>query len=980
MQLNNHKVKTIIKSPIYVFCVTLLLTINASFLCASGADKGILAKWDFENSDSKLKTQKGIIGKKALIFKSGFYVDGGTFDALSNPSELTILAWFKVDRFIPGKYHAVIAKTAKNKSGLEWALYYAGWNNLFSFVIQTKKHGLMRLSMGPARLLSGWNFIAAVYKKNRIELYHNGKKITSKNGGGNVVTGSGDILIGKLNKKSKNYFEGAIDKIVIYNKALSAKEIRDISGVPRKPTLKVVDSPASLYVESNTKSEDTEKISYHDMLKTMRSVQWLVAPEASAAEIEQIVKHVHDEGFNAFFLAGSFRYMFADEYGPRNWWNAIPWETYKKTASLVAKTCRKYKMKLFFHLTCNLGLTPDFEKKFKGMATKNIQTNADGFRPKYHGYSLCSNNPSFRKMYLTRLTELVELTNPDGLMIDEVSIGPSVKFCGCEHCRKLFKNRYNADIPSPKNREIWRNDFSETWRNWQKFRNESVSDWKTALRNVIIKSGKNKAFTGCGYNPISGYIPYHTGVSATDQNPDIYFYEAEPLHPWAWRHAIAEGKYCGMNSRPVMLMGYAATISQQFFSAMLGMANGWALHEWPEFNQFRTVPALWQKKWEKIWCGNSQFGEVAFVFSSYSNYMSGKFIKGYSKDFNEYIGWAQCFIEEKIQFEVLLADKLKDISKYKTLILPDTICMSEKQMGIIRNFVKNGGTLIATDQSSLFDENGKKRKNFGLSNVFGVTYKGEIKKASIAAGTTLVKKRLSIKGPVQHVLLNGAVPLAELTIKNIPAITTNNYGKGKCIYIAFSPGVHYAMPKVGGGWYGINAYWKDTRIKEYKKLMNAIINKNTQFNLKTDNIPDEIFVNAFKHKYGKYEGIAVHMLNCLGTKFKDAVFTPKRKLYEFINYPSPNKLILSGKKMTIRVKVDNIKGVFIISPDFYKVVQLAYKKLENGFYEVVVPDMGRYQIVYIQQSQSNLILDTESRVTKRFPAILPFKTILTSKR
>jgi hypothetical protein len=67
-----------------------------------------------------------------------------------------------------------------------------------------------------------------------------------------------------------------------------------------------------------------------------------------------------------------------------------------------------------------------------------------------------------------------------------------------------------------------------------------------------------------------------------------------------------------------------------------------------------------------------------------------------------------------------------EIERFKTLILPNVACLSDKECDQIRAYVKKGGGLIATLQSSLFDETGKRRSDFGLADLFGVQSSGEL--------------------------------------------------------------------------------------------------------------------------------------------------------------------------------------------------------------------------------------------------------------
>ena len=64
------------------------------------------------------------------------------------------------------------------------------------------------------------------------------------------------------------------------------------------------------------------------------------------------------------------------------------------------------------------------------------------------------------------------------------------------------------------------------------------------------------------------------------------------------------------------------------------------------------------------------------------------------------------------------------MARYKVLVLANTACIDETQAAAIREFVKNGGGLVATLDTSLFDETGNPRPNFLLADLFGVDYKG----------------------------------------------------------------------------------------------------------------------------------------------------------------------------------------------------------------------------------------------------------------
>ena len=66
------------------------------------------------------------------------------------------------------------------------------------------------------------------------------------------------------------------------------------------------------------------------------------------------------------------------------------------------------------------------------------------------------------------------------------------------------------------------------------------------------------------------------------------------------------------------------------------------------------------------------------------------------------------------------------VDQFKLLILADAAALSNAQCDAIREYVKRGGSLLATYETSLYDECGQRRKDFGLADVFGVSFDGRI--------------------------------------------------------------------------------------------------------------------------------------------------------------------------------------------------------------------------------------------------------------
>ena len=132
--------------------------------------------------------------------------------------------------------------------------------------------------------------------------------------------------------------------------------------------------------------------------------------------------------------------------------------------------------------------------------------------------------------------------------------------------------------------------------------------------------------------------------------------------------------------------------------------------------------------WEPYLRNTANLARVGLVFSQ----NSAKFYGGQDaqeKVGNPINGLYQALTEGRIPFEMVHESYLSDqdhLSAYKTLILPNIACLSEAQCRGLEAFVKAGGGLIATFETSLYDEKGKKRGTFGLAELFGADTDGPI--------------------------------------------------------------------------------------------------------------------------------------------------------------------------------------------------------------------------------------------------------------
>ena len=91
-------------------------------------------------------------------------------------------------------------------------------------------------------------------------------------------------------------------------------------------------------------------------------------------------------------------------------------------------------------------------------------------------------------------------------------------------------------------------------------------------------------------------------------------------------------------------------------------------------------------------------------------------------------GFYHALVEGRIPFEVV-QDSQHDAARleaFKVLALPSVADLSDAQCAQLKAFVEKGGGLVATHETSLHDERGRRRDDFGLDGLCGASFAGNV--------------------------------------------------------------------------------------------------------------------------------------------------------------------------------------------------------------------------------------------------------------
>ncbi len=312
--------------------------------------------------------------------------------------------------------------------------------------------------------------------------------------------------------------------------------------------------------------------------------------------------------------------------------------------------------------------------------------------------------------------------------------------CYCEHCRANFKAASGFDLPRTDDPQDPVRRAYILW--WQQRLLQLLQLWNSELRKI---------------NPASCVIPNNGGGALTPLDA-LRISEQSPMlvadrqarsgvtPPWMMGKTAKEYR-ATMGTKPVAgLFGVGLEEPYRWKDSVQsdaeiriwvleGLANGMR----PWFSKFsgtlhdrRWLKGveelyLWTEKNERYLRHEKPIAQVAIVYS----HQTASFYGGANarkKVEDPSLGWCQALVESRIAFE-MVHDRLLDtdhLRRFKTLILPNIAALSDAQCEQLRAFVKSGGNLIATYETSLYDEWGSRRKDFGLADVFSVTWSGRV--------------------------------------------------------------------------------------------------------------------------------------------------------------------------------------------------------------------------------------------------------------
>lgn len=484
------------------------------------------------------------------------------------------------------------------------------------------------------------------------------------------------------------------------------------------------------------------------------------------------------------------------------------------------------------------------------------QRSADGTWPLlYDTHYACCFNSAWRERFFGALDSLAAY-GIDGIFLD----GPVVIAggCHCASCRALYRRMHGgtlarADVESRRGfiRESKDGFLKEAYARFKKARPEAV--FYINLPVMHPHASYVSIPDALAYNDLvgteGGFMPYgparngylfrpgqHARVleAVAPDKPRVIFMAADHK-PWSWYpHTPAETALCIASS---VANGAGIWWGLHGSTRLLSTAGGRAAGECMRFLarherhytgalSAARVAALWSYDTDREYAG-------AVEKTDFYGGDSGAPKAGSAGSWTQAINGtcdalARCGVPYDLVTDIgLTAEKL---SRWDCLVLPTCACLSDGAAAAIRGYVKRGGNLLATFDTSLYGPDGKRRRDFALADVFGASFAGGVTAykdfnymafaggegfpPGAKAGRTSAKDSPGAAAAARKLLAGidvpylpapsfgievkvrpGALVLArfrspmagryvDITPARSPAIVRNRYGKGTCLYAA----------------------------------------------------------------------------------------------------------------------------------------------------------------------------------------------------
>jgi hypothetical protein len=375
-------------------------------------------------------------------------------------------------------------------------------------------------------------------------------------------------------------------------------------------------------------------------------------------------------------------------------------------------------------------------------------------------YRPCFSNQEYLD-YLKKVVRFaVEQVKTDFIHFDNFSLSPEPDSCHCTNCKTGFRNYLRRKYSAARLKErfgfvnvdyinppLWNIQnppekldiiFDPGFQEWIDYRCQVMAD---ALEQIadLIRSLNPEVIVEINANGITGQnFPWIIGVdhSRLYKHTQVFWCEARYLPEYLPDNRMISTIRTYKLARAYNNVAFTYTANSEpaigeclAFNQTIGFAGESPLT--PEMLRYISF----YRTHRDCYVGTRDVAPVALL-RSYPSITYHNSAAGLSAILAE-----QMLIQSRIPFRLIFDEQLATLSssEHSVLILPNSECLSDDQIAVIRRFVEAGGGLVVTEQAGLYDEWRRLRVSPGLHGLIdhqvrGAAYEEEVKASAIASG------------------------------------------------------------------------------------------------------------------------------------------------------------------------------------------------------------------------------------------------------
>ena len=364
--------------------------------------------------------------------------------------------------------------------------------------------------------------------------------------------------------------------------------------------------------------------------------------------------------------------------------------------------------------------------------------------------SLCPNSP-YRESLVARVLEIVETFDLDGMVLPD-SMHFSGRGCYCDYCREKFRDQYGRSLPE------FTGDYSTDWHEFLRWRYNCIREVFFELSRAVRQRKPEMALSqqafdlrgdswrsGDNCEESTQYDDIVCSIASWSSFPGSNEVRRNPA--LLWKTGFLTKYLRAISGRPVNMHFGRFCYDREFqtipehemrLGAYSVLINGGipsiADNLYPDGTieevAYERVGAVHReiKESEEYLRDRIEVPVVGLYYSKLCNDYLDTVSSGEFRYLHSFEGAYRLLLESHIPCQIVSGRSVtaKQLAPFKTLIVPNAVLMEEREVELIKDYVRGGGAVVCTAQTSLMDGIGRRRPDFGLGDLLEVSFESTL--------------------------------------------------------------------------------------------------------------------------------------------------------------------------------------------------------------------------------------------------------------